>query len=164
MLMAITWPQTVSSLERQHPPWILGRKSADLIQLPELVLGECEFDRREIVLKLVEAFRANDDRGYHRLCQQPCKRDACRTTAVCFRDRSHHVEDIPGPLFVHDGKVVFIAPRIRGLLVRSAELAGKQAAGQGTPYEQADLFRFQHGNYFPFEIAAGDRVVSLKRV
>jgi len=59
--------QTVGSLERQHPPWILRVKSADLIQLPELVLGECEFDRREIVLKLVEAFRANDDRGYRSL-------------------------------------------------------------------------------------------------
>jgi len=32
-------------------------KSADLIQLPELVLCECEFHRREIVFKLVEAFR-----------------------------------------------------------------------------------------------------------
>ena len=62
------------------------------------------------------------------------------------------------------GLLVFSAARIRGLLVRPAELAGKQAAGQRTPYEQADLFRFQHGNYFPFEIAAGDRVISLKRV
>src|ERR1700722_19708473 len=103
-LPAINWPQTVGSLERQHPPGILRGKSADLIQLPKLVPGEWEFDRCEIVLKLVEAFRANDDRGHHRLCQQPCKRDACRTTAVCFRDRSHHVEDLPGPLFVHDGE------------------------------------------------------------
>jgi hypothetical protein len=55
------WIQPVGALERQHPPWILGGKGADLIQLPKLVLGECEFDRREIVLKLVEAFRANDD-------------------------------------------------------------------------------------------------------
>src|SRR5216684_4426493 len=163
-LAAINWLQTVGSLERQRPPWILRGKSADLIQLPKLVLGECEFDRREIVVKLVEAFRANDDRGHHRLCQQPCKRDASRTTAVCFRDRSDHVEYLPGPLFVHDGKVVFSAPRIRGLLVRPAELAGKQAGGQRTKYEQADLFRFQQGNYFPFEIAAGDRVKSLKRV
>ena len=67
-LPAINGFETVGSLERQHPSWILRGKSADLIQLPELVLGECELDRREIVLKLVEAFRANDDRGYHRLC------------------------------------------------------------------------------------------------
>src|SRR6202045_971562 len=163
-LPAITWLQTVGSLEWQHPPWILRGKSADLIQLPKLVLGECELDRREIVLKLVEAFRANDDRGYHRLCQEPCERETCGTTPVCFRDRSHHVEDLPGPLFVHDGKVVFSAARIRGLLVRPAELAGKQAAGKRTPHEQADLFGFQQGNNFPFEIAAGDRVISLKRI
>src|SRR5712664_4408027 len=163
-LPAINWLQTVGSLEWQHPPWILRGKSADLIQLPKLVLGECEFDCREIVLKLVEAFRANDDRGYHRLCQEPCERETCRTTPVCFRDRSHHVEDIPGPLLVHDGKVVFSAARIRGLLVRSANLAGKQAAGKRTPHEQADLFGFQQGNDFPFEIAAGDRVIRLKRV
>src|SRR5229473_720459 len=127
-------------------------------------MGEWEFDRREIVVKLVEAFRANNDRGYNRFCQEPCERDTRSTTPVCFRDRSDHVEYLPGPLFVHDGKVVFSAPRIRGLLIRPAELTGKQAAGQRTKYEQADLFRFQHGNYFPFEIAAGDRVKSLKRV
>src|SRR5882757_2368416 len=105
-LAAINWLQTVGSLERQRPPWILRGKSADLIQLPKLVLRECEFDRREIVLKLVEALRTNDDRGYNGLCQEPCKRETCRTTSMCFRDRSQHVEDIPGPLFVHGGKVV----------------------------------------------------------
>src|SRR5712672_3500090 len=163
-LAAINWLQTVGSLEREHPTWILRGKSADLIQLPKLVLGECEFDRREIVLKLVEAFRANDDRGYRRLCQEPCERETRRTTPACFRNWSHHVEDIPGPLFVHDGKVVFSAARIRGLRVRPAELAGKQAAGKRTPHQQADLFGLQQGNDFPFEIATGDRVISLKRV
>src|ERR1700726_2316658 len=149
-LPAINYLQTVGSLERQHPSWILRWKSADLIQLPKLILSECEFDRLEIVLKLVEAFCANDDRGYDRLCQEPCERDSCRTTPVCFRDRSHHLEDLPGPLFVHDGKVVFSAARIRGLLVRPAELARKQAAGKRTPHEQADLFGFQQWNDFPF--------------
>src|SRR5712671_5001923 len=161
---AINWLQTVGSLEWQHPPWIFRGKHADLIQLPKLVLGEYEFSRREIILKLVEAFRANDDRGYYRLGQEPCDRETCRTTSMCFRDRSHHVEDLPGPLFVHDRKVVVSAARIRGLLVRPAELAGQQAAGKRTPHEQADLFGFQQGDDFPFEIAAGDRVISLQRV
>jgi hypothetical protein len=80
---------------------------------------------------------------------------------MCFRDRSHHVEDLPGPLFVHDRKVVVDAPRIRGPPVRPAVLAGQQAAGKRTPYEQADPFRFQQGKDFPFEIAAGDRVIGL---
>src|SRR5882762_7981405 len=83
---------------------------------------------------------------------------------MCFRHRSHHVEDLPGPLFVHDGKVEVSAARIRGLLVRPAELAGKQATGKRTPHYQAYLFGFEHGNDFPFEITAGDRVISLKRV
>jgi hypothetical protein len=60
-LPAIIWLETIGSLERQHPAWILRGKSADLIQLPKLVLSECEFDRREIVLELVDAFCANDD-------------------------------------------------------------------------------------------------------
>jgi hypothetical protein len=47
---AIHWFQTVGSLKRQHPPWILRGKSADLIQLLKLVLSECEVDRREVVL------------------------------------------------------------------------------------------------------------------
>ena len=59
--MAISWPQPVSALERQHPPGILRGKSADLIQLPTFILGECEFDRCEIVLKLVKTLCANDD-------------------------------------------------------------------------------------------------------
>ena len=67
-LPTINWLQTIGSLGQQHPPWILGGKSADLIQLSKLVLGECDFDRSKIVLKLVKAFRANDDRGYHRFC------------------------------------------------------------------------------------------------
>src|ERR1700682_2936647 len=163
-LPAINWPQTVGSLERQHPPWVLRGKSADLIQLPKLVLGEFEFDRREIVLKLVEAFRANDDRGHYRLCQKPCEREPCRLTSMCLRDRSHHIENLPGPLFVHNGIVEVSAARIRGLLVRPAELAGTQAAGKRAPHEQAYLFGFQQGNDFPFEIAAGDQVISLKRV
>ena len=29
-------------------------------------------------MKLVEAFRPNDDRGYHRLCQEPRERNSCR--------------------------------------------------------------------------------------
>jgi hypothetical protein len=41
------------------------------------------------------------------------------------------------------GKSCSLQPRIRGLLVRPAELAGKQAAGKRTPHEQADLFGFQ---------------------
>src|SRR5882757_724784 len=69
-----------------------------------------------------------------------------------------------GPIFVHDGKVVVSAARIRGFLVRPAELAGKQAAGKRTPHQQADLFGFQQRNDFPFQIAAGDRVIGLKRV
>ena len=137
---ARAWPQTVGSLERQHPPRILRGKHADLTQLSKLVLGECEFSCREIILKLVEAFRANDDRGYCRLGQEPCDRETCRTTAMCFRDRSHYVEDLPGPLFVHDRKIVVGAPRICGLLVHPAVLAGQQATGKRTPYEEADLF------------------------
>src|SRR5580704_12639414 len=83
---------------------------------------------------------------------------------MCLRDRSHHVEDLPGPLFVHDRKVVVGAARICGRLVHPAVLAGQQATGKRTPYEQADLFGLQQGNDFPFVIAAGDRVISLKRV
>src|ERR1700722_16382761 len=65
-LPTISGTHAVGSLERQHPSRILGGKSADLIQLFELIECECQFDRREIVLKLVGALRTNDDRGYRR--------------------------------------------------------------------------------------------------
>jgi hypothetical protein len=124
LLPTISGSHAIGTLERQHPPWIFRGKSADLTQLPELVLCECEFDRREIVLKLLETFRTNDDRGYHRLCQEPRERETRRTASVCFRDRSHDVEDFLGPLFIHERKVVFGATRICRLLIRPAELAG----------------------------------------
>src|ERR1700683_2573157 len=130
MLRAVNWLQTIGALKPQHPPWILWGKIADFIQPPELVLGEGDFDRRQIVLKLVAALRANDDRSHHRLRQEPCERDTCRTTLVRLRDRRHRIQDLPGPLFVHEGKVELGATRIRGLLVRSAVLAGKQASGK----------------------------------
>src|SRR5258708_12592493 len=101
-LPAINWLQTVGCLEWQHPPWIFRGKHADLIQLPKLVLGEYEFSRREIILKLVEAFRANDDRGYYRLGQEPCDRDTSGATAICFRIRIHHFYTLPSPPFPHD--------------------------------------------------------------
>src|SRR6476660_5831919 len=113
-LPTINWLQTIGSLGQQHPPWILGGKRTHLIQLPKLVGGECDFDRSKIVLKLVEAFRANDDRGDHRFSEEPCERETCRTTSMCLGDRSHHVEDLPGSLLVHEGKVEVSAARIRG--------------------------------------------------
>jgi hypothetical protein len=60
--------QPVGTLKRQHPARIFRGKDADLIQAPKLVLGKGELNRREIVEKLVEPFRANDDRGHYRLC------------------------------------------------------------------------------------------------
>src|ERR1700733_4917027 len=130
-LPTVSGPHAVGSLERQHPPWIFRGKSADLIQLPELVVCECEVHRREIVFKLVGAFRTNDDRGYRRLCQDPRERETCSTTSVCFRDRRHDVENIPSPLFVHERKIVLSAARIRGLTNRyrrSREFAALQTS------------------------------------
>ena len=91
-LAAINWLQTVGSLERQRPPWILRGKSADLIQLPKLVLGECEFDRREIVLKVVEAFRA-----WYRSIWSVCKRRRLASTASIMWPRDAPMSFGPGP-------------------------------------------------------------------
>jgi hypothetical protein len=55
------------------------------------------------------------------------------------------------------GKSYSVQREIRRLLVRPTELAGQQAAGKRTPHDQANLFGFQQGNDFPFEIAASDR-------
>src|SRR5437868_13043947 len=62
------------------------------------------------------------------------------------------------------GKSYSVRRESAGFWFLRLELAGKQAAGKRTPHEQADLFGFQQRNDFPFEIAAGDRVISLKCV
>jgi len=73
--------QTVGCLEGQHPPWILrGTQghSADFIQLPNLVLGECEFGSREIVLQLLETFRADTfGRGSAAASRSACRQPEC---------------------------------------------------------------------------------------
>jgi hypothetical protein len=97
---------------------------------------------------LPRAMQARDVQDYtHVLSRSAPSRRGSFRSALCRRS-----------------KIVVSAARIRGLLVHPAELAGKQAASERAPHEQADLFGLQQGNDFPFEIAAGDRVISLKRV
>src|SRR5437016_4120418 len=83
---------------------------------------------------------------------------------MSFRDRSHGLEDLPCPLFIHDRKVELRAARALRLLVLAAELAGEQATGEWAPHEQARLFRFQERNELAFEVATGDGVVGLERI
>ena len=83
---------------------------------------------------------------------------------MSFRDWSHRLEDLPGALFVHDGKVELRAARVFRLLIRSVELTGEQAAGKRAPDQKADLFSFQKRNEFAFEVATGDGVVGLERI
>ncbi len=70
----------------------------------------------------------------------------------------------PGPLFVDDRKIVVrCGVNPAGFWFIRLNLP-ESAASERAPHEQADLFGLQQGNDFPFEIAAGDRVISLKRV
>jgi len=60
----------------------------------KLVWVSVSSTRREVVLKLVEAFRTNDDRGHHGFATAMIETRA--DYSVCFCDRSDHVEDLPG--------------------------------------------------------------------
>src|SRR6267142_3364141 len=83
---------------------------------------------------------------------------------MSFRDWSHRLEDLPGPLIVHDGKVELRAARVFRLLIRSVELTGEQAASKRAPHQKAHLFSFQKRNEFAFEVATGNGVVGLERI
>jgi hypothetical protein len=77
-------------------PASFANKSADLIQLLDLVLCECEFHCRDIVLKLVGAFRANYDRGYRRLCLVlGCRALRCERNDKTQLFRSVFIKDLP---------------------------------------------------------------------
>src|SRR6266550_2158177 len=83
---------------------------------------------------------------------------------MSFRDWNHRLEDLPGALFVHDGKVELGAARAFRLLILPAELTGEQATGERAPNEEADLFGFEKRNEFALEVATGDGVVGLERI
>ena len=61
--------QTICALEWQHPAGVFGRESAYFVQLSDLVCGELEIDRSDVVLKLVQALGSNDDGGDDRFGQ-----------------------------------------------------------------------------------------------
>src|SRR5205809_7096256 len=79
-------------------------------------------------------------------------------------NRSHRIEDLPGPLFVHDRKVELRAARAFRLLIRSSELTGEQAASKRAPDQKTNLFSFQKRKQFALEVATGDGVVGMERI
>src|SRR5258705_12954751 len=83
---------------------------------------------------------------------------------MSFRDWSHRLEDLPGALFVHDGKVELGAAGAFPLLIPATKPTGEQATGERAPNEEADLFGFQKRNEFALEVATGDGVVGLERI
>src|SRR5436190_1774472 len=84
---------------------------------------------------------------------------------MSFRDWNHRLEDLPGALFVHDGKVELGAARAFRLLILPAELTGEQATGERAPNEEADLFGFQNVSTTGTNVIAAraDTRVSLRR-
>ena len=145
--------QPVGALGRQHPTWVLGRKRTNFVELFDFFLTQFEVDRREIVLKLIEALRSQDDGGHHWLGQQPRKGDSGRAAAMGLRDRSHDVENFPSAFLVYDRKIEIGSTRAFRFLVLPAKLAGEQAAGERTPNEQSNFFSFKERPKFAFEIA-----------
>ena len=115
-------------------------------------------------MQLVEALGADDDGGDHGFGQQPGERDARRAAVVRLGDGSDDVEDLPGAFFIDERKVELGAAGIRGLLVFAAEFAGKQAAGERAPDQQADVLVFQQRDDLALQVAAGDGVVGLQRI
>jgi hypothetical protein len=59
---------------------------------------------------------------------------------MCFRDRSHHFEDSPNRLFVHDGNVVVNAAReSAGFWFVRLYLRERKAPGQRVPVTVSSL-------------------------
>ena len=156
--------QALSALEWKHPARILGRQSAHFVELFDFVGTELQVDGGEIVLELVQALGSDDDRGDHRLGQQPRQGNARRATVVRLGDRSDGIENLPGALFIDEREVELGAARVFRLLIFAAEFAGEQAAGKWAPNQQTGLLGFEKRNDFAFQVAAGDGVVGLQRI
>ena len=156
--------EAVGALEGEHPAGVFGWQGADFVELLEFVGGEFEVDGGEVVVELVEALGADDDRGDEGLGEDVGEGDGGGRDVVGFGDGDEDVQDAPGAVLVDDGEVEVGAAGVFGLLVFAGELAGEQAAGEGAPDEQAGLFGFEEGDDVALEVAAGDGVVGLEGI
>ena len=56
-------------LDPKHPPRLLAQQLADLINLLEFFRSQLAIDRRQIVIGLIDALSADNDRGHSWLSQ-----------------------------------------------------------------------------------------------
>jgi hypothetical protein len=97
--------ETICILKRYHPTGVFRRESADLIQLLHFFIRKLNVDCGQILLELLRTLGANDDGGYERLCQDPRQGYGGHAGVVRLGNGAQHIQNAPGALFVHDGKV-----------------------------------------------------------
>jgi hypothetical protein len=104
-------------LERDHPARVFRRQCAYLIESPDLVCGELDLNGRQILTKLIDAFRSYDDGCDKRLGENPGQGDGGYAGLMGLRDGAKDVEDTPGTLLIHKRKIKSGAARVLGLLI-----------------------------------------------
>ena len=156
--------EPVGILEGDHPAGVLEWKGADVVELLDLLGGEDEVGGGEVVFELLGLFRADDNGGDEGFGEDPGEGDGGNRSVVGLSDGFEHVEDAPGAVLVDEGEVEGGAAGVFGFLVVAGELAGEEAASEGTPDEEAGALVFEHGDDLALEVTAGNGVVGLEGV
>ena len=141
-------------MKRDHPPGVLGREPANCIQLADLIRAKPEFDGCQILLELIETsapMMTDVTNGLARTQASGHRGDAGIVDAGYG---TKHIEDTPGALLIHHGKVERCAPRVLGLLTLGGVFAGQKAAGERTPDQKVGALVIEERNDLAFEVAA----------
>src|SRR4051812_1862472 len=85
---------------RIHPSGILRREAAHLVERLEILRGQFDVTRFEIVLELFHVARAEDHARHGVLREDPRKRDLRHTRGLTLRDAGKHIQDVECPILV----------------------------------------------------------------
>ena len=155
-------PGRRSSPKRQHPGGVRRRRCAHLVEPFDLVVGEGQLRRAQIVHELVHPLGADDDAGDGLLRQQPGQRHLRHRRAVGLGNRPRDVEDVEGLFLVERREVERHPPSVGVAGALAGELTGEKAAGQRAPHQQAEALVADQRNRVALDVAAGQRVVGLR--
>src|ERR1700733_4628410 len=91
---------------------------------------------------MIRLRRADDGRGHARAMQQPCERNLRIRHAALRRDLADALDDVEiAVLVIHRMRELIALGARRLALVLAPAIAGKEAARQGAPRNDADAFR-----------------------
>src|ERR1700674_3260813 len=129
----------------------------------EVAVVEAERQGRHRVFEVLEPGSADDGGGDGRLMQQPGEGDLGGTDAEAAGHRDDPLHDVEVRILVVQPLGVVVAVRAAGLAqaLAAAAIAGQEAAGEGTPWDDPESLLAAERQHLPLLLAIDQVVVVL---